>query len=50
MVDVQFKKGVLKLCVLVLLDNEDHYGYELVQKISHQIEISEGTVDRKSVV
>ncbi|WP_430786884.1 PadR family transcriptional regulator [Virgibacillus flavescens] len=42
--DVQFKKGVLKLCVLVLLDKQDRYGYELVQKISDQIEISEGTV------
>lgn len=43
-IDVQFKKGVLKLCVLVLLDKKDRYGYELVQKISDQIEISEGTV------
>ena len=40
----QFKKGVLELCVLVLLDKKDCYGYELVQKISDQIEISEGTV------
>lgn len=42
--NVQFKKGVLELCVLVLLDKQDHYGYELVQKISDQIQISEGTV------
>lgn len=42
--NVQFKKGVLELCVLVLLDKEDRYGYELVQKISDQIEISEGSV------
>ena len=42
--NVQFKKGVLELCVLVLLDKKDRYGYELVQKISNQIEISEGTV------
>src|SRR5690625_281031 len=41
---VKFKKGVLELCVLVLLDNEDRYGYELVQKISRQIAISEGSV------
>ncbi len=43
-VNVQFKKGVLELCVLVLLDKQDRYGYELVQKISDQIEISEGSV------
>ncbi|GIN71982.1 PadR family transcriptional regulator [Bacillus sp. J14TS2] len=42
--NVQFKKGVLELCVLVLLDKEDRYGYELVQSISNQIEISEGSV------
>jgi len=43
-VNVQFKKGVLNLCVLVLLDKQDRYGYELVQKISDQISISEGSV------
>lgn len=42
--NVQFKKGVLELCVLVLLDRKDQYGYELVQQISDQIEISEGAV------
>lgn len=42
--NVQFKKGVLELCVLVLLDKKDRYGYELVQRISDQIEISEGSV------
>ena len=42
--NVQFKKGVLELCVLVLLEQKDRYGYELVQEISNQIEISEGSV------
>lgn len=42
--NVQFKKGVLELCVLALLDKQDRYGYELVQKISNQISISEGSV------
>ncbi|RDW15005.1 PadR family transcriptional regulator [Oceanobacillus chungangensis] len=41
--NVQFKKGVLELCVLVLLDKQDRYGYELVQKISEQIDVSEGS-------
>lgn len=41
---IQFKKGVLELCVLVLLSKKDRYGYELVRKISDQIDISEGTV------
>lgn len=42
--NTQFKKGVLEICVLVLLDKQDRYGYELVQKISNQIAISEGSV------
>ena len=41
--NVQFKKGVLELCVLVLLNKQDCYGYELVQKISQKIDISEGS-------
>ena len=43
-VNVQFKKGILEICVLVLLDKQDRYGYELVQKISDKIEISEGSI------
>lgn len=42
--NVQFKKGILEICVLVLLDKQDRYGYELVQKISGKIEISEGSM------
>ncbi|KZE39847.1 PadR family transcriptional regulator [Bhargavaea cecembensis] len=42
--NVQFKKGVLNLCVLALLDCQDRYGYELVQMISKRIEVSEGSV------
>lgn len=42
--NIQFKKGVLELCVLVLLNRQDRYGYELVQTISREIAISEGTV------
>jgi PadR family transcriptional regulator PadR len=42
--NIQFKKGVLELCVLVVLCRRDYYGYELVQAISRNIEIAEGTV------
>ncbi|MCM3611810.1 PadR family transcriptional regulator [Planococcus sp. MERTA32b] len=42
--NVQLKKGALNLCVLVLLDKQDRYGYELVQKISDRVAISEGAV------
>ena len=42
--DTQFKKGVMDLCVLAILKKRDYYGYELVQNISKNIEISEGTI------
>ena len=42
--NVQFKKGILELCVLAVLDTKDCYGYELVNEISKNIEISEGTI------
>jgi PadR family transcriptional regulator, regulatory protein PadR len=43
-VNVQLKKGILELCVLAVLDRKDCYGYELVNEISKNIEISEGTI------
>ena len=43
-INVQFKKGVLELCVLVLAARQDTYGYEVVNKISEKFLIAEGTV------
>lgn len=42
--NTQFKKGVLELCVLVMAGQKDYYGYELVNMISENIQISEGTI------
>ena len=42
--NIQFKKGVLELCVLSMLVHKDCYGYELVYEISKRIDISEGTI------
>lgn len=42
--NIQFKKGVLEICVLALVNKRDRYGYELVEAISRQITISEGSV------
>ncbi|WP_075980063.1 PadR family transcriptional regulator [Bacillus massilinigeriensis] len=42
--NVQFKKGVLELCVLILISKKDQYGYELAQNISSRIEVAEGTL------
>lgn len=40
----QFKKGVLELCVLYLLQNKDRYGYELTQKVDKHISLTEGAL------
>jgi PadR family transcriptional regulator, regulatory protein PadR len=42
--NTQLKKGILELCVLAVLDKKDCYGYELVNDISKNIEISDGTI------
>ena len=42
--DTQFKKGVLDICIISTLKKKDCYGYELVQRISKNIQISEGTI------
>ncbi|MFT8318979.1 MAG: PadR family transcriptional regulator [Sporolactobacillus sp.] len=42
--NIQFKKGVLELCALVLISGKDRYGYELAQSISEKIEVAEGTL------
>lgn len=42
--NIQLKKGILELCVLAVLDKKDCYGYELVNEISKNIEISDGTI------
>jgi PadR family transcriptional regulator, regulatory protein PadR len=43
-VNTQFHKGVVEMCVLALVAKQDFYGYELVNAISTQIPISEGTI------
>lgn len=42
--NIQFKKGVLDLCVLSLLFKRDCYGYEISEYLSGKIEIADGTV------
>lgn len=40
----QYKKGVLELCVLSLLQRQDRYGYEISDRLSRSIDIADGTV------
>lgn len=42
--NIQYKKGVLELCVLSVLHRGDCYGYVISESISKKIDISDGTV------
>ena len=41
---IQYKKGVLELCVMALLKQRDRYGYEISESLSKRIDIADGTV------
>lgn len=41
---IQFKKGVLELCVLSMLSRNDHYGYDVAFRLSQSIDIADGSV------
>ena len=40
----QLKRGTLELCALAVVSRGDCYGYELVNRISRCMEITEGTI------
>lgn len=42
--NIQYKKGVLELCIMALLKKRDCYGYEISEALSGQIDIADGTV------
>ena len=42
--NIQFKKGVLELIVLLSVHKKDMYGYELMAEVSKVIDINDGTI------
>lgn len=40
----QFKKGVLELLILMIVEQQDKYGYELVEEVSKIVDVNEGTI------
>ena len=42
--NIQFKKGVLELVILLCVSKQDRYGYELVNEVSKIIDVTEGTI------
>ncbi len=42
--DIQLKRGLLEVCVLASIKNEDSYGYKIIKDIAPYAEISESTL------
>lgn len=42
--DTQLKRGLLDVCVLAAIKNEDSYGYQIIKDMKPYVEISESTL------
>ena len=42
--DAQLKRGVLDVCVLTAIKNEDSYGYKIIKDLKPILELSESTL------
>ncbi|MBO5879593.1 MAG: PadR family transcriptional regulator [Clostridia bacterium] len=42
--DIQLKRGLLDVCVLSAIKDEDSYGYKIIKDIKPCIELSESTL------
>lgn len=42
--DVQLKRGLLEVCVLAAIRDEDSYGYQIIKDMKPYLELSESTL------
>ena len=42
--DIQIKRGLLDVCVLAAIKNEDSYGYRIIKDVKPYVDISESTL------
>ena len=42
--DIQLKRGMLDVCVLAAIKDEDSYGYKIIKDMAPYIELSESTL------
>jgi PadR family transcriptional regulator PadR len=42
--DIQLKRGLLDICVLAAIKNNDSYGYQIIKDIKPYVKISESTL------
>jgi PadR family transcriptional regulator PadR len=42
--DIQLKRGMLDVCVLAAIKNEDSYGYKIIKDLKPYVKLSESTL------
>ena len=42
--DIQLKRGLLDVCVLAAIKNEDSYGYQIIKDMTPYLTLSESTL------
>ncbi len=42
--DIQLKRGLLDVCVLAAIKNEESYGYKIIKDMKPHMELSESTL------
>lgn len=42
--DIQLKRGLLDVCVLAAIKDEDSYGYKIIKDMKPYVELSESTL------
>lgn len=42
--DIQLKRGLLDVCVLAAIKNEESYGYQIIKDMKPYVELSESTL------
>ena len=42
--DIQLKRGLLDVCVLASIRNEDSYGYKIIKDVNPYVTLSESTL------
>ena len=42
--DIQLRRGLLDVCVLAAIKNEDSYGYKIIKDMKPYLELSESTL------
>ena len=42
--DIKLKRGLLDICVLTAIKNEESYGYKIIKDVKPYIELSESTL------